>query len=136
MREEKIKENQKERSMNISKREKLIVFADCLFGIYQRVSTEEDNTVDTIKEAIKYLRPMMSREDVRKFIINSADKVKQGNKVLLINLLDSDSFSEILSNFSRLDRELIVDEVNERIYKARIEKVDNIIEELWKSQDA
>ena len=83
---------------------------------------------------------MMSREDVRKFFINSADKVKQGNKVLLINLLDSDSFSEILSNigeeFSRLDRELIVDEVNERIYKARIEKVDNIIEELWKSQDA
>lgn len=79
---------------------------------------------------------MMSREDVRKFFINSADKVKQGNKVLLINLLDSDSFSEILSNigeeFSRLDRELIVDEVNERIYKARIEKVDNIIEELWK----
>lgn len=49
-------------------------------------------------------------------------------------------FSEILSNigeeFSRLDRELIVDEVNDRIYKARIEKVDNIIEELWKSQDA
>ena len=83
---------------------------------------------------------MMSREDVRKFFINSADKVKQGNKVLLINLLDSDSFSEILSNigeeFSRLDRELIVDEVNDRIYKARIEKVDNIIEELWKSQDA
>ena len=83
---------------------------------------------------------MMSREDVRKFFINSANKVKQGNKVLLINLLDSDSFSEILSNigeeFSRLDRELIVDEVNERIYKARIEKVDNIIEELWKSQDA
>lgn len=83
---------------------------------------------------------MMSREDVRKFFINSADKVKQGNKVLLMNLLDSDSFSEILSNigeeFSRLDRELIVDEVNERIYKARIEKVDNIIEELWKSQDA
>lgn len=103
--------------MDISKREKLIVFADCLFGIYQRVSTEEDNTVDTIKEAIKYLRPMMSREDVRKFFINSADKVKQGNKVLLINLLD---------------RELIVDEVNERIYKARVEKVDNIIEELWK----
>lgn len=126
--------------MDISKREKLIVFADCLFGIYQRVSTEEDNTVDTIKEAIKYLRPMMSREDVRKFFINSADKVKQGNKVLLINLLDSDSFSEILSNigeeFSRLDRELIVDEINDRIYKARIEKVDNIIEELWKSQDA
>lgn len=83
---------------------------------------------------------MMSREDVRKFFVDSADKVKQGNKVLLINLLDSDSFSEILSNigeeFSRLDRELIVDEVNERIYKARIEKVDNIIEELWKSQDA
>lgn len=122
--------------MNISKREKLIIFADCLFSIYQRVSIEKDNTVETIKEAIKYLRPMMSREDVRKFFINSAGKVKQGNKVLLIELLDSDSFSEILSSigedFSRLDRELIVDEVNDRIYKARIEKVDSIIEELWK----
>jgi hypothetical protein len=122
--------------MEVSKRQKLLIFAECLFGIYQRVSVENDNTEDTVKEAIKYLRPMMSREDVRKFFINSADRVKQGNKVLLINLLDSDSFSEILSNigeeFSRLDRELIVDEVNERIYKARIEKVDNIIEELWK----
>lgn len=122
--------------MDISKREKLIVFADCLFGIYQRVSTEEDNTVDTIKEAIKYLRPMMSREDVRKFFINSADRVKQGNKELLINLLDSDSFNNILNSigeeFSRLDRELIVDEVNERIYEARIKNVDNIMEEVWK----
>ena len=126
--------------MNISKREKLIIFADCLFSIYQRVSIEKDNTVETIKEAIKYLRPMMSREDVRKFFINSAGKVKQGNKVLLIELLDSDSFSEILNSigedFSRLDRELIVDEVNEKIYKERIERVDSIIEELWKSQDA
>lgn len=126
--------------MDISKREKLIVFAECLFGIYQRVSVENDNTEDTVKEAIKYLRPMMSREDVRKFFINSADRVKQGNKELLINLLDSDSFNNILNSigeeFSRLDRELIVDEVNERIYEARIKNVDNIIEELWKSQDA
>jgi len=126
--------------MNISKREKLIIFADCLFSIYQRVSIEKDNTVETIKEAIKYLRPMMSREDVRKFFINSAGKVKQGNKALLIELLDSDSFGEILNSigedFSRLDRELIVDEVNEKIYKERIERVDSIIEELWKSQDA
>lgn len=122
--------------MDISKREKLIVFADCLFGIYQRVSVENDNTEDTVKEAIKYLRPMMSREDVRKFFINSADRVKQGNKELLINLLDSDSFNNILNSigeeFSRLDRELIVDEVNERIYEARIKNVDNIMEEVWK----
>lgn len=122
--------------MNISKREKLIIFADCLFSIYQRVSIEKDNTVETIKEVIKYLRPMMSREDVRKFFINSAGKVKQGNKVLLMGLLDSDSFGEILNSigedFSRLDRELIVDEVNEKIYKERIERVDSIIEELWK----
>lgn len=122
--------------MEVSKRQKLLIFAECLFGIYQRVSVENDNTEDTVKEAIKYLRPMMSREDVRKFFINSADRVKQGNKVLLINLLDSDSFSEILSNigeeFSRLDRELIVDEVNERIYEARIKNVDNIMEEVWK----
>lgn len=122
--------------MDISKREKLIVFAECLFGIYQRVSVENDNTEDTVKEAIKYLRPMMSREDVRKFFINSADRVKQGNKELLINLLDSDSFNNILNSigeeFSRLDRELIVDEVNERIYEARIKNVDNIMEEVWK----
>lgn len=122
--------------MDISKREKLIVFADCLFGIYQRVSVENDNTEDTVKEAIKYLRPRMSREDVRKFFINSADRVKQGNKELLINLLDSDSFNNILNSigeeFSRLDRELIVDEVNERIYEARIKNVDNIMEEVWK----
>lgn len=79
---------------------------------------------------------MMSREDVRKFFINSADRVKQGNKELLINLLDSDSFNNILNSigeeFSRLDRELIVDEVNERIYEARIKNVDNIMEEVWK----
>lgn len=122
--------------MDISKREKLIVFAECLFGIYQRVSVENDNTEDTVKEAIKYLRPMMSREDVRKFFINSADRVKQGNKELLINLLDSDSFNNILNSigeeFSRLDREMIVDEVNERIYEARIKNVDNIMEEVWK----
>lgn len=122
--------------MDISKREKLIVFAECLFGIYQRVSVENDNTEDTVKEAIKYLRPRMSREDVRKFFINSADRVKQGNKELLINLLDSDSFNNILNSigeeFSRLDRELIVDEVNERIYEARIKNVDNIMEEVWK----
>lgn len=122
--------------MDTSKREKLILFADCLFGIYQKVSIEEDNTVDTIKEAIKYLRPMMSREDVRKFFINSAGNVKQGNKELLINLLDSDSFNNSLNNigeeFSRLDREFIVDEVNDRIYNARIEKVDNILDEVWK----
>lgn len=122
--------------MEVSKRQKLLIFAECLFGIYQRVSVENDNTEDTVKEAIKYLRPMMSREDVRKFFINSADKVKQGNKELLINLLDSDSFNNILNSigeeFSRLDRELIVDEVNERIYEARIKNVDNIMEEVWK----
>lgn len=122
--------------MEVSKRQKLLIFAECLFGIYQRVSVENDNTEDTVKEAIKYLRPMMSREDVRKFFINSADRVKQGNKELLINLLDSDSFNNILNSigeeFSRLDRELIVDEVNERIYEARIKNVDNIMEELWK----
>lgn len=122
--------------MDISKRQKLLIFAECLFGIYQRVSVENDNTEDTVKEAIKYLRPMMSREDVRKFFINSADRVKQGNKELLINLLDSDSFNNILNSigeeFSRLDRELIVDEVNERIYEARIKNVDNIMEEVWK----
>mgnify|MGYP003562799965 CR=1 FL=1 len=122
--------------MEVSKRQKLLIFAECLFGIYQRVSVENDNTEDTVKEAIKYLRPMMSREDVRKFFINSADRVKQGNKELLINLLDSDSFNNILNSigveFSRLDRELIVDEVNERIYEARIKNVDNIMEEVWK----
>ena len=122
--------------MEVSKRQKLLIFAACLFGIYQRVSVENDNTEDTVKEAIKYLRPMMSREDVRKFFINSADRVKQGNKELLINLLDSDSFNNILNSigeeFSRLDRELIVDEVNERIYEARIKNVDNIMEEVWK----
>lgn len=122
--------------MEVSKRQKLLIFAECLFGIYQRVSVENDNTEDTVKEAIKYLRPMMSREDVRKFFINSADRVKQGNKELLINLLDSDSFNNILNSigeeFSRLDRELIVDEVNERIYEARIKNVDNILEEVWK----
>ena len=122
--------------MEVSKRQKLLIFAECLFGIYQRVSVENDNTEDTVKEAIKYLRPMMSREDVRKFFINSADRVKQGNKELLINLLDSDSFNNILNSigeeFSRLDRELIVDEVNERIYEARIKNVDNIKEEVWK----
>lgn len=122
--------------MEVSKRQKLLIFAECLFGIYQRVPVENDNTEDTVKEAIKYLRPMMSREDVRKFFINSADRVKQGNKELLINLLDSDSFNNILNSigeeFSRLDRELIVDEVNERIYEARIKNVDNIMEELWK----
>lgn len=122
--------------MEVSKRQKLLIFAECLFGIYQRVSVENDNTEDTVKEAIKYLRPMMSREDVRKFFINSADRVKQGNKELLINLLDSDSFNNILNSigeeFSRLDRELIVDEVNERIYEARINNVDNIMEEVWK----
>lgn len=122
--------------MEVSKRQKLLIFAECLFGIYQRVSVENDNTEDTVKGAIKYLRPMMSREDVRKFFINSADRVKQGNKELLINLLDSDSFNNILNSigeeFSRLDRELIVDEVNERIYEARIKNVDNIMEEVWK----
>lgn len=122
--------------MEVSKRQKLLIFAECLFGIYQRVSVENDNTEDTVKEAIKYLRPMMSREDVRKFFINSANRVKQGNKELLINLLDSDSFNNILNSigeeFSRLDRELIVDEVNERIYEARIKNVDNIMEEVWK----
>lgn len=122
--------------MEVSKRQKLLIFAECLFGIYQRVSVENDNTEDTVKEAIKYLRPMMSREDVRKFFINSADRVKQGNKELLINLLDSDSFNNILNSigeeFSRLDRELIVDEVNERVYEARIKNVDNIMEEVWK----
>lgn len=122
--------------MEVSKRQKLLIFAECLFGIYQRVSVENDNTEDTVKEAIKYLRPMMSREDVRKFFINSADRVKQGNKELLINLLDSDSFNNILNSigeeFSRLERELIVDEVNERIYEARIKNVDNIMEEVWK----
>lgn len=122
--------------MEVSKRQKLLIFAECLFGIYQRVSVENDNTEDMVKEAIKYLRPMMSREDVRKFFINSADRVKQGNKELLINLLDSDSFNNILNSigeeFSRLDRELIVDEVNERIYEARIKNVDNIMEEVWK----
>lgn len=123
--------------MDTGKRQKLLIFAECLFGIYQRVSVENDNTEDTIKDAIKYLRPMMSREEVRKFFINSADKVKQGNKDLLINLLDSDSFNNILSSigeeFSRLDRELIVDEVNERIYEARIKNVDNIMEKVWKT---
>jgi hypothetical protein len=122
--------------MDIGKRQKLLIFAECLFGIYQRVSVENDNTEDTIKDAIEYLRPMMSREDVRKFFINSADRVKQGNKELLINLLDSDSFNNILNSigeeFSRLDRELIVDEVNERIYEARIKNVDNIMEKVWK----
>lgn len=101
------------------------------------MSVENDNTEDTIKDAIEYLRPMMSREEVRKFFINSANKVKQGNKDLLINLLDSDSFNNILSSigeeFSRLDRELIVDEVNERIYEARIKNVDNIMEKVWKT---
>lgn len=123
--------------MDIGKRQKLLIFAECLFGIYQRVSVENDNTEDTIKDAIEYLRPMMSREEVRKFFINSANKVKQGNKDLLINLLDSDSFNNILSSigeeFSRLDRELIVDEVNERIYEARIKNVDNIMEKVWKT---
>lgn len=123
--------------MDTGKRQKLLIFAECLFGIYQRVSVENDNTEDTIKDAIEYLRPMMSREEVRKFFINSADKVKQGNKDLLINLLDSDSFNNILSSigeeFSRLDRELIVDEVNERIYEARIKNVDNIMEKVWKT---
>lgn len=122
--------------MDVNKRMKLLIIADCLFGIYQRVSVENDNTEDTVKEAIKYLRPMMSREDVRRFFINSADKVKQGNKVLLIDLLDSDNFNNVLSSigeeFSRLDKELIVDEVNERIYEARIKNVDNIMEEVWK----
>ena len=123
--------------MDTGKRQKLLIFAECLFGIYQMVSVENDNTEDTIKDAIEYLRPMMSREEVRKFFINSADKVKQGNKDLLINLLDSDSFNNILSSigeeFSRLDRELIVDEVNERIYEARIKNVDNIMEKVWKT---
>lgn len=123
--------------MDTGKRQKLLIFAECLFGIYQRVSVENDNTEDTIKDAIEYLRPMMSREEVRKFFINSADKVKQGNKDLLINLLDSDSFNNILSSigeeFSRLDRELIVDEVNERIYEARIKNVNNIMEKVWKT---
>lgn len=123
--------------MDTGKRQKLLIFAECLFGIYQRVSVENNNTEDTIKDAIEYLRPMMSREEVRKFFINSADKVKQGNKDLLINLLDSDSFNNILSSigeeFSRLDRELIVDEVNERIYEARIKNVDNIMEKVWKT---
>lgn len=123
--------------MDTGKRQKLLIFAECLFGIYQRVSVENDNTEDTIKDAIEYLRPMMSREEVRKFFINSADKVKQGNKDLLINLLDSDSFNNILSSigeeFSRLDRELIVDEVNERIYEARIKNVDNIMVKVWKT---
>lgn len=123
--------------MDIGKRQKLLIFAECLFGIYQRVSVENDNTEDTIKDAIEYIRPIMSREEVRKFFINSADKVKQGNKDLLINLLDSDSFNNILSSigeeFSRLDRELIVDEVNERIYEARIKNVDNIMEKVWKT---
>lgn len=123
--------------MDTGKRQKLLIFAECLFGIYQRVSVENDNTEDTIKDAIEYLRPMVSREEVRKFFINSADKVKQGNKDLLINLLDSDSFNNILSSigeeFSRLDRELIVDEVNERIYEARIKNVDNIMEKVWKT---
>lgn len=125
--------------MDANKKEKLMIFASCLFKMYQNVSIENDNTADTIKGAIKYLRPMMSREDVRKFFINSAERIRYTNKELLTNLVESESFTDTLrylgEDFSRLEKEFIVDTVNDKIYEARIKNVDNIMEEIWKSQD-